>query len=60
MTAIRAEALIRIDGPVPYPHGLLALGQKAELAVGSHHGSALLHFLGQVIAAAIRRFVATA
>jgi uncharacterized protein YigA (DUF484 family) len=58
--AIRAEALIRIDGPVPYPHGLLALGQKAELAAGSHHGSALLHFLGQVIAAAIRRFVATA
>jgi uncharacterized protein YigA (DUF484 family) len=58
--SIRAEALIRIDGPFPYPHGLLALGQKAELAAGSHHGSALLQFLGQVIASTIRRFVATA
>ena len=58
--SIRAQALIRIDGPPPYPRGLLALGQKTELAADSSHGSALLHFLGQVIAAAIRRFVATA
>ena len=58
--AIRAQALIRIEGAAPYPRGLLALGQKTELAADSSHGSALLHFLGQVIAASIRRFVATA
>ena len=58
--SVRAEALIRIDGPSPYPRGLLALGQRSELAADSSHGSALLHFLGQVIAATIRRFVATA
>lgn len=57
---VRAQALIRIDGPAPYPRGILALGQKTEIAVDSSHGSALLHFLGQVIAANIRRFVATA
>lgn len=57
---VRAEALIRIDGPPPYPRGLLALGQKAELAPDSSHGSALLVFLGRVVAATIRRCVATA
>jgi uncharacterized protein YigA (DUF484 family) len=60
MRGIRAEALIRIDGPPPFPHGLLALGQKAELAPGSSHGSALLDFLGRIVAATIRRCVATA
>lgn len=58
--SVRAEALIRIDGPRPYPVGLLALGQKAELAPDSSHGSALLQFLGQVVSATIRRFVQTA
>lgn len=57
---VRAEALIRIDGPPPFPVGLLALGQKTELAPDSTHGSALLQFLGQVVSATIRRFVATA
>lgn len=57
---IRAEALIRIDGPPPFPRGLLALGQKEELAADSSHGSALLLFLGRVVAATIRRCVATA
>lgn len=57
---IRAEALIRIDGPPPYPTGLIALGQKAELSIGSSHGSGLLLFLGQVVAATIRRCVANA
>lgn len=56
--AVRAEALIRIDGPPPYPRGLLALGQAAELAPDSSHGSALLTFLGRVVAATIRRCVA--
>ena len=57
---VRAEALIRIDGPPPFPVGLLALGQETELAADSSHGSALLQFLGQVVSATIRRFVATA
>jgi uncharacterized protein YigA (DUF484 family) len=54
---IRAQALIRIDGPEPYPTGLIALGQRAELATHSNHGSQLLLFLGHVVAAAIRRSV---
>lgn len=57
---VRAEALIRIDGPPPYPSGLIALGQTSALAIGSSHGSGLLLFLGQVLAATIRRCVATA
>jgi uncharacterized protein YigA (DUF484 family) len=57
--SVRAQALIRIDGPTPYPQGLLALGQRAELAPDSSQGSALLLFLGRVIAATIRRCVAT-
>jgi uncharacterized protein YigA (DUF484 family) len=57
---IRAEALIRIDGPDPYPTGLIALGQRAELASHSSQGSQLLIFLGRVVAATIRRCVATA
>jgi uncharacterized protein YigA (DUF484 family) len=57
---VRAEALIRIDGPPPFPVGLLALGQRTELAPDSSHGSALLQFLGQVVSATIRRFVHTA
>lgn len=57
---VRAQALVRIDGPPPYPEGLLALGQKAEIAVETSHGSALLAFLGQVLAATVRRCVATA
>ena len=58
--SVRAEALIRIDGPAPYPHGLLALGQKAELSADGGQSSALLLFLGRVVAATIRRCVATA
>ena len=57
---VRAQALIRIDGPAPYPHGLLALGQNAELSADGGQGSALLLFLGRVVAATIRRCVATA
>jgi hypothetical protein len=57
---IRAEALIRIDSPAPYPTGLLALGQRAELEVDSGHGSGLLLFLGRIAEAALRRCVATA
>lgn len=58
--SVRAEALIRIDGPPPYPTGLIALGQRAELDIASSHGSGLLLFLGQVVSATIRRCVANA
>lgn len=56
---IRAEALIRIDSPAPYPCGLLALGQEAELAGHSRHGSELLLFLGRIVAATFRRCLVT-
>ncbi len=59
-SAVRAEALIRIDGPPPFPRGLLALGQEAEIAVESSHASALLAYLGEVVAATVRRCVETA
>ena len=55
---IRAQALIRIDGPEPFPTGVIALGQRAELEAHSSHGSHLLVFLGKVVAAAIRRCIA--
>ncbi|HUG45542.1 MAG TPA: DUF484 domain-containing protein [Sphingomicrobium sp.] len=60
MGSVRAEALIRIDGPPPLPCGLIALGQRTEIAVENSHGSELLVFLGRVVAATIRRCVATA
>lgn len=56
---IRAEALIRIDSPSPYPWGLLALGQRAALELNSSHGSELLLFLGAAVAATLRRCVST-
>ena len=57
---IRAQALIRIDGPRPFPSGVIALGQRAGLEVQSSHGSHLLVFLGRVVAATIRRCIAAA
>lgn len=57
--SIRAEALIRIDTPQPFPRGLLALGQQSELAADSSHGSQLLLFLGRIVGATLRRLVAT-
>lgn len=57
---IRAQALIRIDGPEPFPSGVIALGQRAELESHSSHGSHLLVFLGRVVAATIRRCIAAA
>ena len=56
---IRAEALIRVDSPEPFPYGLLALGQQAELAIESSHGSQLLLFLARIVSATLRRLVAT-
>jgi uncharacterized protein YigA (DUF484 family) len=55
---VRAQALIRIDGPAPFPSGLIALGQRQPLGSHSSHGSELLLFLGRVVAATIRRCAA--
>jgi hypothetical protein len=54
---IHAEALVRIDADAPLPRGLLALGQRAELSLDARHGSELLMFLGQSLAAMIRRWL---
>ena len=54
---IRAEALIRIDCEPPLPCGLLTLGQRAELSLDARHGSELLMFLGQSLAAMIRKWL---
>jgi len=54
---IRAEALIRLDNAPPLPSGLLVLGQRAELALDTRHGSELLLFLGRSLAAMIRRWM---
>ena len=54
---IRAEALVRIDAEPPFPTGLLALGQRAELSLDARHGSELLMFLGRIVGTMIRRCV---
>jgi uncharacterized protein len=54
---IRAEALIRIDCELPLPCGLLVLGQRAQLSLDARHGSELLMFLGQSLAAMMRRWL---
>src|SRR4051812_23450829 len=54
---IRAQALIRIECDPPYPSGLLALGQRADLSLDGHHGSELLMFLGRALAAMIRKWL---
>lgn len=57
---VRAQALIAIEGAEPFPTGLLALGQREPLTVEIVHGSGLLRYLGQVVAATIRRCIAAA
>jgi uncharacterized protein YigA (DUF484 family) len=54
---IRAEALIRIECEPPFPTGLLALGQRAELSIDARHGSELLMFLGRTLAIMIRKWL---
>jgi hypothetical protein len=54
---IRAEALIRIECDPPFPTGLLALGQRAELSLDGRHGSELLMFLGRTLAVMIRKWL---
>ena len=54
---IRAEALVCIDSEPPFPRGILALGQRAELSLDARHGSELLMFLGRSLAVIIRRWL---
>jgi uncharacterized protein YigA (DUF484 family) len=54
---IRSEALIRIHADKPLPYGLLALGQRSAQALDTRHGSELLLFLGNSLAAMIRRWL---
>lgn len=53
--SIRSEALIRIDGDPRLPSGVLALGQRSDQSFDTRHGSELLMFLGDALAAMIRR-----
>jgi uncharacterized protein YigA (DUF484 family) len=54
---IRSEALVRIDADRPLPYGLLVLGQRSEQKLDGRHGSELLLFLGNGLAAMIRRWL---
>lgn len=58
--AIRAEALIRIDGEPGAPCGLLALGQCSGSPLHARHGADLLLFLGMSLAAMMRRWTSPA
>lgn len=54
---IRAEALVRLDGAPPLPHGLLVLGQRRPQGFDTRHGSELLTFLGRVLSRMIGRWL---
>jgi uncharacterized protein YigA (DUF484 family) len=54
---IRAEALIRLDGPAPLPTGLLVLGQRRPQGFETRHGSELLVFLGRVLSRVMGRWL---
>ena len=56
---IRAEALIEVDCGPGLPRGMLVLGQRGALELDGRHGSELLLFLGQSLAAMIRRWLRT-
>jgi hypothetical protein len=54
---IRAEALVRLDGPASLPRGLLVLGQRSAPPFETRHGSELLVFLGGVLARSTARWL---
>lgn len=54
---IRAEALIRLDGPAPLPTGVLMLGQRRPQGFETRHGSELLVFLGRVVSRMMARWL---
>ncbi|WP_156678541.1 DUF484 family protein [Sphingomonas profundi] len=54
---IRAEALIRLDGPPPLQVGVLMLGQRRPQGFETRHGSELLVFLGRVVSRMMARWL---
>lgn len=54
---IRAEALIRLEGPAPLPPGVLMLGQRRPQGFETRHGSELLVFLGRVVSRMMARWL---
>jgi uncharacterized protein YigA (DUF484 family) len=54
---VRSEALVRIDADRPLPYGLLVLGQRSKQEIDGRHGSELLLFLGNGLAAMIRQWL---
>lgn len=56
--SVRAEAAVPILADAPgLPHGLLMLGHCTPVEPGSAHGAQLLEFLGQFLAAMMRRWL---
>lgn len=53
---VRAEAIVALEAPAPFPRGLLLLGQGGSVAAGSDQGSQLLQFLGAALGAMLRRW----
>ena len=54
---IQAEALVPVGGGDGYPCGLLLLGQTSAVDPGEQHGAQLLEFLGEALAAMMRRWM---
>ena len=54
---IRSEALIPIGGSDDFPNGLLLLGLCSDVDPGASHGAQLLEFLGEALAAMMRRWM---
>ena len=54
---IRSEALIPIGGGDGFPNGLLLLGLCSDVDPGASHGAQLLEFLGEALAAMMRRWM---
>ena len=54
---VRSEAIILLPAEPPLPYGLLLLGQKTAASLDARHGTQLLGFLGDSLAAMIRRWL---
>ena len=54
---MRAEALVPFGGVGPFPRGLLLLGHRSDADSGASHGAELLEFLGDFLAAMMRRWL---
>lgn len=57
--AVRAEAVIRLDFGPGESAGILLLGQRHSPGIAGQSGNSLLRFLGQSLAAMIRRWRTT-